>query len=86
MYKLYSSLPELEQRKTWAEIRFAFYGGGGLAGKFWVWTGGANLLQSAASRLIGGWDAFPICEKTDWQRKFFDFLSTKSAKSCIIYV
>ena len=27
---------------TWAEIRFAFYVGGGLAGKFWVWTGGAK--------------------------------------------
>ena len=36
-------------RHDTGEDLFRFCGGGGLVGKFWVWTGGANSLHGAAS-------------------------------------
>ena len=41
---------------TWAEIRFAFYGGGGLVGKSLLDWEVRKRERVRLSRLIGGWD------------------------------
>ena len=68
-------LPHKTPPFTKRKFLLLLFSGGGLVGKFWVWTGGANSLHGAASHLFCEWGAFRgytlhECQDSACQRPF----------------